>query len=360
MWTRVERFFSAQAPQWRPRADGGKALSALGLTLLALVPLGQPNTAQAQSLVPDESSAQLLQCLVKSGEAPAFPERLLEKRRGGFLRVKLVFSHPEQAPKQEMLFRSGAQEHEDEVARYLRSYRLPCLQPGQTVSAVQEFNFDADQFGRVHWNELRHAPKQTSGYSAACIRTPARQLTHFEDNALNSNIKRKANGNLIARMRFTQPDVPPEVKVLYENGNASWRNSVLSYLSEYRMSCPALAGEALVVEQQFVYGASTRSHDYSLKDTDLVKFLGFVKDLDRQKVQFDLDSMGCPFEMVWGLGMPAFKNRVGQIGEPNPNRLEFLAWMETLTMNLGPEVFDQVLGQKIKIKIPCGKINLGD
>lgn len=327
---------------------------------LGLVALGLSNSALAQTVVPDESAAQALQCLVKSGTAPAFPPRQLEKRLGGFLRIKLVFTHPDRAPKLETLFRSGAQEHEDEVERYLNNYRLPCLKPGQKIEAVQEFSFDPNNFGKVHWNDLRHSPNNTGGFDHACIRTPERQLSHFEDKALSSNIKRKANGNVIARMRFTKTNAPPEVKVVYDNGNANWRNSVLAHLDEYRMTCPIPEGEAIVIEQQFSYAASTRSYDYALKDTDLVKFLGFVKDIDKQKVNFDLDSMACPFEVVWGVGMPAFKNRVGQVGTPNPNRLEFIAWLETLTLNVGPDVFDQILGNKFKIYVPCGKINLGD
>jgi hypothetical protein len=334
--------------------------SAWAICGLSLWALGLHNSAQAQTVVADEAAAKPLQCLVKTGAAPSFPQRVLDKRVSGFIRVKLVFSHPERAPKLEVIFRSGAEEHVEEVERYVSSYRLPCLKPGQNIEAIQEFSFDADKFGRVHWNDMRHAPASSISNVRACITTPASQPKHFEDKALSSNIKRKTNGNLIASLRFTKMDAPPEVKVLYDNGNANWRNSVLSHLAEYRLTCPMPEGEALVIEQQFSYAASTRSHDYTLKDTDLVKFLGFVKDIDQQKVRFDLDSMACPFEVIWGVGMPAFKNRVGQVGAPNPNRLEFLAWLETLSLNVRPEVFDQVLGQQIKIYIPCGKINLGD
>ncbi|MCV2351267.1 hypothetical protein [Paucibacter sp. Y2R2-4] len=338
----------------RLRLRGAGAIFVLNLWALGL------HSVQAQTLVPDETSAQTLQCLVKPGAAPAFPERMLEQRLGAFLRVKLVFTHPERAPRQELLFRSGAQEHQDEMERYLNNYRLPCLKPGQTIEAVQEFNFDPDKFGSVHWNDLRHSPNSSGNFDYACIKTAERKLSHFEDQALSSNIKRKANGNVIASMRFTRPNAPPEVKILYDNGNANWRNSVLEHLSEYRVTCPVPEGEAIVFEQQFSYAASTRSYDYALKDTDIVKFLGFVKDIDKQKVNFDLDSMACPFEVVWGVGMPAIKNRVGQVGAPNPNRLEFIAWLETLTLNVGPDVFDQILGNKFKIYVPCGKINLGD
>lgn len=131
---------------------------------------------------------------------------------------------------------------------------------------------------------------------------------------------------------------------------------MLSHVEQYRVPCLPVDAEPFVVEQQFMYQSG--STYYRLNDLKLVPFLGRIKDIEKRRASFDLNTMNCPFQVVWRLGMPAMANRVGEVGEPNLNRVEFLAWLADLTMDLRPEQFERLLGQSMVIEVPCGKIEL--
>jgi hypothetical protein len=68
--------------------------------------------------------------------------------------------------------------------------------------------------------------------------------------------------------------------------------------------------------------------------------------------------MACPFQVAWTLGLPKLDNRVGQVGKPDPNRTEFLAWLGGLEMDLQKAQFEQLVGQTLIINVGCGKLAL--
>jgi hypothetical protein len=337
------------------RKRNGFLRNAATAVLLGATWLG---AAQAITVLADEEAAKPLQCLTRSAPAPVFPERELKLQQSTTLRVKLSFDRADRAPSVEILSLHGGDEFVDEVQRYLRGYRLPCLVAGQKVEAVQEFVFAAKGGDAVHWTDMRHVAKPPEGNLLSCLRTPSKLPRWSEDDTIGSRIKRPETGNIVLRVRFVKPDAAPEVTIIYNSSTSRMAAAALDHVSEYRLPCLPENGPAVGFEQQFGFTAGTVGNRYVLKDTDLRKFLGAVKDIDKQKVSFDLNTMACPFKVMWAVGQPAFKNRVGEVGERNLNRLEFLAWLEGLTLNVGREVFDQVLGQRIAIDVPCGTINL--
>ncbi|MCV2370370.1 hypothetical protein [Roseateles oligotrophus] len=327
---------------------------ASGLTLA----LGCAFSAHAINLVVDQDAAKPLQCLTKAGPPPVYPERDLAMQRSANFRVKLSFFAADKAPEVEVLSRNGSDDSVDEVQRYLRGYRLPCLAAGQKIEAVQEFAFSPKGGESVHWNDMRFVVPVATDRVLSCLRTPAELPRWTEDNALASTIKRANSGNVMLQIRFVKPDAAPELKIIYNSSSTALANIALEHAGEYRLPCLPANAQPVTIEQLFNFRAATRSHDYALKDSSLMNFLGSVKDIDKQKVKFDLTTMACPFKVMWGVGQPAFKNRVGEVGERNLNRVEFLAWLEGLTLNLSREVFDQVLTQNIIIDVPCGTIDL--
>lgn len=322
-----------------------------------LLGTGLTNGAMAQQAVPNDDGAALLGCLVKPAEPPAYSDKDRERGTEGSVRIKLTFTDPALAPKVEVLHRAASNDMLDQVLMQVRGYRLPCLPLAQTVEAVQEFGFAAQGGQPIRWTGLRNAPKRPRGDLTACLRTPENAPTLFGHMQTGSNIRRREFGNLIVALRFERADAAPVVKVLYDQTDNPMRQAVMAHVDQYRLPCLPAGAEPYVIEQQFRYDLSNAQ--YRLNDMKLVAFLGRVKDLEKRPVRFDLDTMSCPFQVVWRLGMPAMANRVGEVGESNPNRIEFLAWLSELTMNLPSEQFERVLGQSAVLTVPCGKIELG-
>ena len=68
--------------------------------------------------------------------------------------------------------------------------------------------------------------------------------------------------------------------------------------------------------------------------------------------------MHCPFTVAWKLGKPAVANHVGEVGEHDRNRAEFLSWLAGLQMDLTPERFERLLGRMVKVDVACGTLRL--
>ncbi|RQO54754.1 hypothetical protein DBR47_22055 [Paucibacter sp. KBW04] len=324
-----------------------------GLGLLAA------SAAQAQTVLPDEQVNEWMACLSKGEHALVYPERHLEAKSGGFVRVKLSFERADRAPEVEVLSRAIPEGLLDAVRSYLRQYRLPCLPAGKTLTAVQEFSFSMLSPKEITWTNPRGVREDNGEKIRSCLRTPPDKLRPTWGSGLASRMRQKDHGNLLLNLRFETPDGPPQVKVVYDSAPTEFRQPVLDYVAKYRMPCLVDGDRPISMEQQFHINSSGSGKSMSLKDLDLIKFLGAVKDIDQQQVNFDLNTMACPFQVVWRAGMPIEKNRVGEVGPSNLNRTEFLAWLTGLSLNVPAEAMEQLLGQSMLISVPCGEVKLG-
>lgn len=337
--------------------NGNKWLMAawfVGLGVLAAF------AVQAQTVRPDEQANEWMACLSKGENALVYPERHLEAKSGGFVRVKLSFERADRAPEVEVLSRAIPEGLLDAVRSYLRQYRLPCLPAGQTVLAVQEFNFEPRATETVRWTDARGVIEEKREKIRSCLRTPPDTVRPTWSFGWASRIKQKDYGNLLLHMRFDSADAPPQIKVVYDSVPTEFRQPVLDYVAKYRMPCLAEGDKPVAMEQLFHINKSGSGKVTSLKDLDLIKFLGAVKDIEKQKVNFDLNTMACPFQVMWRFGMPVQKNGVGEVGPRNLNRTEFLAWLSALSLNVPAETMEQLLGQSMVISVPCGEVKLGE
>ncbi len=55
----------------------------------------------------------------------------------------------DRAPEVAFIFKAGSERQREEIERFAQSYRLPCLQPGERLEVVQEFKFNASDFGQI-------------------------------------------------------------------------------------------------------------------------------------------------------------------------------------------------------------------
>lgn len=322
---------------------------------VALAGLGW--AAAAQVVESDGVDARPLACLERGGPRIEYPARDRQLQTPGFLRLSLEFKAPDQPPEVSVLFRAASEDMLEEVKWHVRGYRVPCLPRGQTVTAVQEFDFKPRETAPITWTAPRAvAARRAAGAGGAqpgsCMRTPPTPPD------LWGPMFQRDVVNVIVELGFAATETAPDVRVLYTSASPTQVKSVTDYVRQYRMSCLAADGKPYVVQQQFTYrpaGAGARVFKEAVK---LTAFLSNIKGIRQARTDFDFTTMNCPFQVAWTLGKPAVDNRVGEVGPPDLNRTEFLAWLAGLEMELREQQFEQMLGQTLLINVPCGSLRL--
>ena len=321
--------------------------------VLALMASLMACAAHAQTAeLPSAADAQAVSCMQRGTGKLRYPASDLEARTPGTVRVSLRFTAPDRRPEVKVIFRAASDAMVSEVEDLVRDYRVPCLS-GAPVTAVQEFVFTPRVTDPITWTPPR-AVRDTddSPERASCMRTPA-AAPDFAGGFLQRGI-----ANVFVDMTFTAPDAPPDVTLAYSNAGKWQEEEVRSYVARYRLPCLAVGAKPLAVRQQFQfrpYGVGKRV----FKDAvPLGSFLSNMKGIREQRVEFDLNTMSCPFQVAWTLGKPALDNRVGEVGKPDLNRTEFLAWLADLQMDLKEASFQQLLGETVIVSVPCGRLSL--
>lgn len=319
---------------------------------LAWMPWGA--LAQTAPEVPADKS--VLACLEKGGPKIDYPARDRQLETPGFLRVSLRFSAPDRRPEVSVLFRAASDEMLEEVQWHVRGYRLPCLPRGQSVTAVQEFQFRPRETAPITWTAPRALPAAsgtpaTQQHLQSCIRTPKTQPD------LWGPARQKDVVNVIVEMSFAEAEREPDLKVLYASASETQVQTVKDYARRYRLGCSPTA-EPFVIQQQFTYRPAHAEAWVFKEALGLKDFLSHMKGIRQARADFDFKTMNCPFQVAWTLGKPAVDNRVGEVGAPDPNRTEFLAWLGALEIDLSGQPFEQVLGQTVLVNVPCGTLRL--
>lgn len=303
--------------------------------------------------LPSATDAQTLSCLQTGAGKPRYPDRDLQLRSPGTVRLSLRFTAPDRRPEVKVLFRAASDEIVEQVEWHVRDYRLPCLS-GAPVTAVQEFVFKPRVTDPVTWTPLRATrDRDDTEQRMNCLRTPAEQ-PEFSGGRLQRDLS-----NVFVDMTFSAPDAPPTIEMAYSNAGAAQEKAVRDYVAQYRMPCLPAGAKPSTMRQHFQfrpYGVGKRVFKDAVA---LPAFLSNVKGIRDQRVAFDLNSMACPFQVAWSLGRPKLDNRVGEVGTPDPNRTEFLAWLASLEMDMKEAQFEQLLGQTVIINVGCGKLDLG-
>lgn len=93
------------------------------------------------------------------------------------------------------------------------------------------------------------------------------------------------------------------------------------------------------------------------KDMSLELFAGLLRNLDQQKVRFDFSTMRCRFDVQFTLYQPHAQNKVGEVGEADPNRADFLAWLSGVTLRLPTDAAKHLQGAQTRISVPCGLLD---
>jgi hypothetical protein len=320
---------------------------------MACAALMAADFVQAQvAALPSAADAQTLACLQRGSSKPSYPEPDLQLRKPGTVRLSLRFTAADRPPEVQVLYRAASDAMVEEISWHVRGFRLPCLR-GAPVTAIQEFSFTPLVTDPVAWTPLRPTrDRDDTTQQLDCLRTPA-EHPEFSGSRAQRDI-----GNVFVDMTFSAADAPPSIKLAYSSAGKGQENTVQDYVTQYRMPCLPPTAKPITLRQHFQfrpYGVGARLFKDAVA---LPAFLSNTKGIREQRVAFDFDTMACPFQVAWTLGLPKLDNRVGQVGKPDPNRTEFLAWLGGLEMDLQKAQFEQLVGQTLIINVGCGKLAL--
>lgn len=316
-----------------------------------------PAAAGAQQSEAEPSAS--ARCLTPAGGQrgePEYPFDALKANRGGRLKVELVFRYPDWAPDVVVLESEGGQEFVDAVREHVRRFRVPCLQPGEAPARLrQEYVFlpdnraaystDPSDADAARWSSLTACLRHVSG-----ARHPEYPLRARQTGAM---------GRVIATLRFSAPDQPPEQLLYARSPDGPLVKSVRDWVAGYRLPC--LEGAPITASLTFVFLLSEGARDpaqYGFKPLTLRQWLATVRNVRQQPLKLDTTQMGCPFDLRVQYRQPHLPNRVDQLGNWRPEREPLLRWLRGTELDLPAGALDAVYGDMATVTVPCLRIDI--
>jgi hypothetical protein len=165
---------------------------------------------------------------------------------------------------------------------------------------------------------------------------------------------RAEEGKILVRMRFTAPDRPPTVQIVAATPHRALRQAATNFSEGYRLPC--LENGQLELDQVYAF-VQEGSSRLLLRDMSLKTVLGAAKTYAKPAF-FDLNKMGCPFELRISYYQPWIKNHVAELNQSNPARAPLLNWLAGMVLDLPEKQNLTVMSDKFNLEIPCGIIDL--
>lgn len=314
--------------------------------------------AQAQGLQFDQPPSQL-GCLTSTQpqyKRPEFPEAALKAAQIAVTRILLRFVAADQAPVVEVTYNSGDESFARVVREFVANYRLPCLNAAAgAVEATQEFQFvSRGQEPLIVLNPPRSNDRTIAQLDAECL---ASIKSAAPPDYPAESRKRGEYGSVLVRLKFLSSDAEPEVTVLYDSGSRLLANVVRASVSKYRLPCmkPGEPPMGAIQRFQFSYGGAESKLQANVT---LIQLAAMIKDVAAQKVRFDFNTMGCPFDLKFSLYRPYTVNSVSEVTTSDPNRRELLEWLRGASLDIPGHAMKTVIGNTTTVSVPCGVLDL--
>ncbi len=310
--------------------------------------------AQPAAQIEPSAASQCLQATDPALPEPEYP--FLEYKSGdkGRVKVALRFARPDRAPAVEVLESEGSPEFVQSVRGYTRTLRVPCLPAGETAVLTQEYLF------RTNWDRGHARPAEDAGHERRRELLSCRQHASGDVSPNYPTDARRSGtaGKVLARLRFSAPDRPPELLQLAHHRDARpLAATVRTWVRGYRLPC-MVAGQDDPLEIVLTFDFRFEGSAAGFTALTLPQLMRVVKDLDQQTLQIDTTTMGCPFELQLQYRQPHLPNSVRLIGEASAMQAPLLNWLRDITLDLPDRGMAIVYGDTADIAVPCLKIDL--
>lgn len=308
----------------------------------------------AGSPVLESAVTEWLKCLSPQAaklEAPAYPGDALKINAGAVVKARIKFRNASDAPAIDVYYNSGGlQSFEQAVRDRVVNYRLPCMPEGAAaVEVVQTFTFSSHDLRHATRGEVEEEPGAT-----ACRFVAGTDQLPFYPRSRSMGTDR---GVVVVSMTFNAPEQPPSTKIVYRNGANAFAQAAVNRVAQYRLDCTGGPYTPLTALQTFRF-VMEGSERFGLQNLALKQFVGALRDVEQQRVRFDLNALGCPFDVRFSLYRPHADNEVDEVGKHVPARKPFVQWLRSVELKIPREAYDDVVGQPINVSVPCGELDL--
>ncbi|MFZ5547776.1 MAG: energy transducer TonB [Pseudomonadota bacterium] len=324
------------------------------LRRLAAVLLGAPMAVAAQSPTVEPSIARA--CLKPAPELrgePEYPFDAWKRGLGGRVEVELSFRSADRSPSVKVLANEGDDSFVEAVRAHVRQFRLPCIDKDlEQARLVFEYVFKPDD-RKIAAADPKDPDHEARRKQVAClVHTSGRKAPDYPPAAL----RRDLQGRILIDMQFDAADKPPSYKVYSATGAGPLHEALEDWVPGYRLPCFAGPGSAkMSVKYTYLIDGGS---GYGFKPLGLMQFLGAVKGIRDQRLDFDFNQMACPFDVRLTYLQPHRRNNVHQLVSYEPSRQPFIDWLRTAELNVPERMLQAVYADEITLTIPCTRINL--
>ncbi len=313
-----------------------------------------PAPAQSMQVAADPESP-ALRCLTPARDTMReleYPREAWVNRLGGRVALELEFFKPDAAPNVLVKESIGDSVFEVTVKRFVAHYRVPCMAAGEApVRLQQEFVFVPDERRIVQWFAPADAKAaQRNLQVSRCLTAPS-EAPEYPDRAP----RRDESGTVLLRVSFLDGPTASGVEVLFEPGSRLLAETAREHAVKYRLPCFVEGPVEAVVAYAFRLEGAGRIR---FENTDLKTPVAAAANLSQHPASFDFGTMGCPFDVRFGLRQPALPNQIGEVGASDPARRPFLEWLSRLSLRTTQRQLKELIGQAMTVSVPCGKLQL--
>lgn len=316
----------------------------------ALWPAAAVAAMPASELEPSAVRACLLPAEAERG-VPEYPFDLYKRSAGGRVKATATFVGGRNAVWVSIDAQEGDEGFASPVRSYLRKLSAPCLPEGETASLQFDFVFQPDD-EKVRVGGPVDPKDAARQRTLACLTHLNREPTpDYPRGAQLSGLQ----GRVQVRLSFSSADGPPEVRVAHRASAEVLAQAVKTWAADLRLPC--FEGPApLAIRQLHVFVLDLDS--YGFKPVVLTSLMRMVKDIQRQRIQWNTHEMGCPFRLKLQYLQPFERNAVREVGERDPRRQPLLDWLAQAEITGKDNLLDAIFADTADVTVPCARFNL--
>lgn len=168
----------------------------------------------------------------------------------------------------------------------------------------------------------------------------------------------------ILKAVYTAPDQPPSVDTIYAGGDVRFLDALIAEVKLLRTVCATEATPVTWTYMRRMGVIYTRAGRYReaeprLKyELEIAQVVRLIKDVKFERVRFDFNEMGCPFYLRFSPMRPYLPNRVEEVGQKDPLRQPFLAWLRQATLDIPKDMMVTAIARESSVSVPCVVLDL--
>lgn len=281
---------------------------------------------------------------------PEYPFALYKRDVAGRVKASVTFPGGLFGPEVKILDEQGSDGFAGSVRSYLGKLSAPCVPQGRQATLEFDFVFQPRHELVLVGGPVDPEDAEREKLMTCLMHTDKRPAPDYPAMAERQQLQ----GRVYALLTFADGRTPPQVQLRHRPSARDLAESVREWAAGLRLPC--MAGEPVTLG--LIPEFRIEGDSYGFKPMRLVQFMGLVKDIRRQRIAWDTNEMGCPFELRLTYLQPLAPNQVRQAGTQDLRRKPLLDWLAAAELSAERRMLDALFADTADIAVPCAKFNL--